>query len=49
MWFTCEEYSEDIKLLYNQVDVKLKLGVQEQADSAYGDWNWLQCVKSEGW
>jgi hypothetical protein len=27
MWFTCEEYSEDVKLLYNQVDVKLKLGV----------------------
>lgn len=48
MWFTCEEYSEDIKLLYNQLDVKLKLGVVEKADSVYGDWNWLQCVKSEG-
>jgi hypothetical protein len=49
MWFTCEEYSEDVKLLYNQVDLKLKLGVQAKTDSAYGDWNWLQCVKSEGW
>jgi len=49
MWFTCEEYDEDVKLLHNQVDVKLKLGAQAKTDSAYGDWNWLQCVKSEGW
>jgi hypothetical protein len=41
MWFTCEEYNDEVKQLYNQLDVKLKMGVQALTDSAYGDWNWL--------